>query len=79
MSTDDEVPGYAQAQRELDEILRELEGDAVDVDRLAERVRRASVLIRVCRERIGAARLEVEQVVAALEPPSDQPEGQGRS
>ncbi len=63
----EDVPGYAEAQRELDEILRELEGDAVDVDRLAERVRRASLLIRVCRSRIAAARLEVEAVVTSLE------------
>ena len=31
-------PGYAQALDELDQILRELEGSDVDVDRLADRV-----------------------------------------
>jgi len=60
--------GYAAAMTELEAILAELERDAVDVDRLAERVARAALLIRWCRERIGTARLEVERVVAGLEP-----------
>jgi exodeoxyribonuclease VII small subunit len=56
---------------ELEGILRELEGDAVDVDRLAERVARAATLIRWCRDRIGTARLQIEQVVAELDRPND--------
>ena len=59
--------GYADALTELEQILGELEGDAVDVDRLGERVRRAAELIRLCRLRIDAARLEIEQVVADLD------------
>ena len=59
--------GYAEAQRELDAILAELERSDVDVDRLAERVQRAAELIRLCRERIGAARVHIEQVVAELD------------
>lgn len=59
--------GYAEAQRELDDILAELERSDVDVDRLAERVHRAAELIRLCRERISAARLHIEQVVAELD------------
>ena len=59
--------GYADAMVELEQILRELEGETVDVDHLADRVQRASVLIRLCRDRIGAARLHIEQVVADLD------------
>jgi exodeoxyribonuclease VII small subunit len=64
--TDDGL-GYADAAGELETILRELEGDDIDVDVLAERVRRASELIRICRQRITHARTEVERVVADLE------------
>jgi exodeoxyribonuclease VII small subunit len=67
--TDESAPGYAEAMTELESILRELEGDAVDVDRLGERVARAAVLIRLCRDRIGAARLQIEQVVTELDRP----------
>ena len=62
-----DVPGYAQALEELDGILRELEGSDVDVDRLADRVARATALIAICRERIGAARLRIDEVIADLD------------
>jgi exodeoxyribonuclease VII small subunit len=58
---------YLEATEELEAILRELEGDQVDVDRLAEQVRRASTLIAGLRERIEGARMEVEAAVAELE------------
>lgn len=66
--------GYAEALAELEAILAEIEDDAVDVDVLATRVKRAAELLRVCRDRITAAQVEVSQVVAELEPdapPSD--------
>lgn len=59
--------GYAQALRELEDILNELESDEVDVDKLAQHVQRASTLIELCRERIGSARLRIEDVVAQLD------------
>lgn len=59
--------GYAEALDELETILTELEESDVDVDVLAERVARASDLIRVCRDRIGNAKLQIEKVVAGLE------------
>ena len=76
MSTDDQL-GYSAALQELDDILRELEGSDVDVDRLAARVARAAQLIAMCRERIGAARLQIDEVIADLdgdpEPGGQQP------
>jgi len=60
--------GYAEALAELESILTEIEDDAVDVDVLAARVKRAAELLRVCRDRITAAKIEVTQIVAELEP-----------
>ena len=65
MSAD--APGYAEALDELDAILRELEGSDVDVDRLADRVARATALIAICRQRIGAAKLRIDEVIADLD------------
>jgi exodeoxyribonuclease VII small subunit len=59
--------GYADAVEELEAILDELEGDQLDVDVLAERVRRASELIKVCRVRIGRAQTDVDRIVTDLE------------
>lgn len=66
MTTGDQI-GYAEALAELENILSELEGDDVDVDTLAQHVQRASLLIELCRERIGSARLRIEEVVAQLD------------
>ena len=63
--------GYRAALDELDRILRELEDEAVDVDQLSARVRRAGELIALCRDRILGARLEVSEIVARLEAPGD--------
>jgi exodeoxyribonuclease VII small subunit len=59
--------GYAEAMAELEEILGELEGDHLDVDVLADRVRRASELIKLCRTRIGRAQADVDRIVTDLE------------
>lgn len=63
---DDEI-GYAEAMTELEDILDDLEDDDLDVDVLATKVERASTLIQLCRDRIGAARVQVERVVASLD------------
>jgi exodeoxyribonuclease VII small subunit len=65
--SDSEEVGYADAMAELEAILDDLEDDDLDVDVLATKVERASTLIQVCRDRIGAARVQVERVVASLE------------
>lgn len=62
----DEI-GYADAMRELDDILEELERDDLDVDVLAARVQRASELIGLCRGRIARAQADVDRVVTDLE------------
>ena len=59
--------GYAEAVAELEDILDGLESEAVDVDVLADRVKRAAALIKHCRTKIGDARLHVEQVVGEID------------
>ncbi len=60
-------PGYAEAMAELEAILDELEDGEVDIDRLAERVKRAATLVELCRGRVEEARLEVTRIVAELD------------
>ncbi|MET0420585.1 MAG: exodeoxyribonuclease VII small subunit [Acidimicrobiia bacterium] len=62
-----DAPGYAEAMTELEEILDELERDDLDVDVLADRVRRASELITLCRGRITRAQTDVDRIVVELE------------
>jgi exodeoxyribonuclease VII small subunit len=62
-----EQMGYGDALHELESIVAELEREAVDVDHLSERVRRASELVRALRQRIGTARMEVTRVLSDLD------------
>ena len=73
MNAPDDELGYADALAELEEILDQLEDDDVDVDVLSSKVERAAVLIRLCRGRIRAAQLRVEEIVADLDDLTDDP------
>ena len=64
---DNDQTGYAEALQELQALLTELEGETVDVDVLAVRVARADELLTLCRERLEAASVQVEKVVAAAD------------
>src|SRR5262245_52328978 len=61
------MPTYAEASAELEQILEKIEAGEVDVDEVVTLVRRGAELIRFCRERLDAARLEVGKVVADLD------------
>ncbi len=66
--TGDGGMGYAAAMAELEAILAELEGDDLDVDALGRKVARAAELIGWARTRIVAARAELDEIVADLDP-----------
>lgn len=59
---------YGDAIEELEQILGELDAGSADVDRLADRVKRAADLVRYCRHRLGVVRADVDAVVGDLAP-----------
>jgi exodeoxyribonuclease VII small subunit len=61
-------PGFTAAMRELESILHRIEGDELDIDRLAEELKRATALLELCRGKIRRAELEVTEIVQKLEP-----------
>ena len=60
-------PGFTAAMRELETILQRIEGDELDIDRLAEELKRATALLELCRGKIRRAELEVTEIVQQLE------------
>ena len=62
-----EPKGYAEAMAELESILREIDSNSVDVDVLSTKVQRASYLVDWCTERITAAQLTIDELVASFE------------
>lgn len=79
MSTANDDLGYADALAELEEILDQLEDDAIDVDVLSAKVERAAELIRLCRGRIRDAQLSVEEIVADLDELVEQADPPGQA
>jgi exodeoxyribonuclease VII small subunit len=58
--------GYAEAMREVESILSELDSPSIDVDVLSTKVERASFLINWCKDRISSAQMTVDALVADL-------------
>lgn len=59
---------YEKAYAELAAISREMEEGGVSVDLLAEKVRRASELIRFCQSRLRDTETEVNRIIEGLRP-----------
>ncbi|WP_242917523.1 exodeoxyribonuclease VII small subunit [Pontibacter liquoris] len=53
---------YREATQELEEILRAIENDAVDVDELTQKVQRSSQLIKLCKDKLRNAEKAIDQV-----------------
>jgi len=62
-------PSFRDAMDELEGILERIEGEEIDIDRLAEELRRAAQLLEICRGKIRKAEVEVTQIVQSLEEP----------
>ncbi len=54
---------YSKAVKKLDEILAKIETEEIDVDELAENVKEAVELLRICKNKIEKAQLDVKKVV----------------
>lgn len=61
---------YAEAVAEIEDILRRMDSQELDVDRLGEYVERATELISVCKEKLLKAQKQVEAVLEKEEQPS---------
>lgn len=55
--------GYSQAVAEVEDILRKLDDEELDIDVLAAEVKRATGLIDLCREKLRKAEQEVNSVL----------------
>ncbi|MDE6317832.1 MAG: exodeoxyribonuclease VII small subunit [Muribaculaceae bacterium] len=62
---------YREAVNELDAILREMQSDNCDIDKLSAMTRRATELIAECRNRLTATDEELRNILASLTPKSN--------
>jgi exodeoxyribonuclease VII small subunit len=60
-------PTYIEAYEELKRIIRELEQGNISVDELSEKVKRAALLIAVCKTKLTETEEEVNRVIDSME------------
>jgi len=58
---------YSEAGKELDAIIGEFEAGVIDVDRLVERLQRATSIVDELDRRLRRTRMQVEELVPRLE------------
>ena len=58
---------YNEAMTEIEEILEKIENEELDVDELAEKVKRVSVLLKSCKDKLHKTNQQVEQVLKEME------------
>lgn len=62
-----ENPNYAQAFEELQRIVSEIEEGQISVDDLSEKVKRAALLIRICKSKLSSTEEDVNKILKDLE------------
>jgi len=63
----DDKPGYKEALEEIESIVEEIENETVDVDVLAEKVKRAAFLIKYCKAKLKTTDNEVKNILKEFE------------
>ncbi len=58
---------YSEAITEIEEILEKIENEALDVDELAEKVKRVSVLLKFCKDMLLKTNEQVEEILKEME------------
>ncbi len=58
---------YEEAFNELQEIVNEIENGTISVDVLSEKVKRASILIQLCRKKLEGTEKEVNELLKGIE------------
>ena len=58
---------YKDAVAEIEEILRQLENNELDVDELSEKVKRVSQLVTLCKEKLHNTEQEIDLILKELD------------
>lgn len=60
-------PNYTEAFEELHLIVSEIEGGEISVDELSGKVKRAALLIKICKNKLIATEKDVNNILKELE------------
>lgn len=62
-----EQPTYTKAFEELQQIVADIEDGEISVDELGVKVKRASELIKICKEKLASTEEDVQEILKELE------------
>lgn len=62
-----EQPNYASAFEELQQIVSEIEEGQISVDELSEKVKRAALLINICKAKLSSTEEDVNKILKDLD------------
>jgi len=65
---------YTEAFEELQEIVSEIEQGEISVDELSEKVKRAAVLIKICKVKLSSTEEDVAKILKELEKSTEEKE-----
>jgi exodeoxyribonuclease VII small subunit len=58
---------YQESLDEIEEILGKIERNELDIDELAEKVKRVSFLLKFCKDKLQKTNEEVEKILSDME------------
>ena len=59
-------PDYTKAFEELRQIVAEIEDGNISIDQLSDKVKRASLLIKICKAKLSSTEEDVNQILKEL-------------
>jgi exodeoxyribonuclease VII small subunit len=65
--TMNENPNYTEAYEELQQIVSEIEEGQISVDELSEKVKRAALLIKICKTKLSSTEEDVNKILKELD------------
>jgi exodeoxyribonuclease VII small subunit len=60
-------PKYSEAFEELQQIVSEIEDGQISVDELSEKVKRAALLIKICKAKLTSTEEDVNKILKELD------------
>jgi exodeoxyribonuclease VII small subunit len=58
---------YSVAISQIEQILNQIENDNLDVDQLAEKVKRVSYLLKLCKSRLFDTEKEIDKILKEMD------------
>lgn len=62
-----EIPNYTAAFEELKTIVSDMESGEISIDELSDKLKRATLLIKICNEKLTATEGDVNLILKELE------------